>query len=307
MTSPIATNPLETQRIASPVTKEGNSHGPSSPRHAPTGVPPFLSPSRSAESERASAALIQSEASTAVIRIRGVTKVYHLGETTVHALRGVDLDIERGDFVAIMGPSGSGKSTLMNVIGCLDQPTAGTYELDDVLTSKLNDDQLAEVRNRKIGFVFQTFNLLPRVPAIEQVELPLLYAGAKDRRPRSVAALESVGLGERLHHKPMEMSGGQQQRVAIARAIVTNPSIILADEPTGNLDTRSSEEIMALFQELNRERGITVVLVTHEPDISDHAHRALHVRDGRIQRDEIHETPVQAVDVLARLPAEDED
>jgi len=246
-------------------------------------------------------------AGSAVIRIRGVTKIYHLGETTVHALRGVDLDIERGDLVAIMGPSGSGKSTLMNIIGCLDQPTGGSYELDDVLTSELNDDQLAEVRNRKIGFVFQTFNLLPRVPALEQVELPLLYAGATDRRGRSVAALESVGLGERIHHKPMEMSGGQQQRVAIARALVTNPAIILADEPTGNLDTRSSEEIMALFQDLNRERGITIVLVTHEPDIAGHAHRAIYVRDGRIHRDEIHEEPVQATAILAGLPAEDLD
>jgi putative ABC transport system ATP-binding protein len=195
----------------------------------------------------------------------------------------------------------------MNMIGCLDQPTAGTYELDGVLTSELNDDQLAEVRNRKIGFVFQTFNLLPRVPAIEQVELPLLYSGTAERRPRSIEALESVGLGERQHHKPMELSGGQQQRVAIARAIVTSPAIILADEPTGNLDTRSSEEIMALFQELNRERGITVVLVTHELDIAAHAHRAIHVRDGRIYRDVVSDVPVQALDVLAGLPAEGED
>jgi putative ABC transport system ATP-binding protein len=242
-----------------------------------------------------------------VIRIRDVTKVYHLGETTVHALRGADLEIRRGEFVAIMGPSGSGKSTLMNVVGCLDQPTSGAYELDGVETSKLSDDQLAEVRNRKIGFVFQMFNLLPRVPAVEQVELPLIYAGVRDKRARAIAALESVGLGHRLGHKPAEMSGGQQQRVAIARALVTDPAIILADEPTGNLDTRSSEEIMDLFQQLNRERGITIIFVTHEPDIAKHTQRIVHIRDGRIHHDEVVEDPVLASDVLATLPSDDLD
>jgi len=242
-----------------------------------------------------------------VIRIRGITKVYELGETTVHALRGVDLDVRRGEFVAIMGPSGSGKSTLMNVIGCLDQPTSGTYELDGIETSQLGDDALAEVRNRRIGFVFQMFNLLPRVPAVEQVQLPLLYAGAKNKRERAIAALEAVGLGHRLNHKPSEMSGGQQQRVAIARSLVTEPAIILADEPTGNLDTRSSEEILALFQSLNRERGITIVLVTHEPDVGNHGDRVVHIRDGRVQEDHTVERPIRAADVLAHLPAEDGD
>jgi putative ABC transport system ATP-binding protein len=240
-----------------------------------------------------------------VIRIREIAKLYHLGETTVHALRGANLDIHRGEFVAVMGPSGSGKSTLMNMIGCLDQPTSGTYELDGIETSTLSDDELAIVRNRKIGFVFQSFNLLPRVPAVEQVELPLIYAGVRDKRPRAQAALEAVGLGHRLHHKPAEMSGGQQQRVAIARALVTDPAIILADEPTGNLDTRSSEEIMELFQRLNEERGITIVFVTHEPDIARHTQRIVHIRDGRISSDEVVEDPTRAVDVLAALPTEE--
>jgi len=249
---------------------------------------------------------VETQAAPAVISIRGITKVYQLGETTVHALRGVDLDVRRGEFVAIMGPSGSGKSTLMNVIGCLDQPTAGTYELDGIETSRLTDDALAEVRNKRIGFVFQMFNLLPRVPAIEQVQLPLLYSGIKNKRELAVAALESVGLGNRLNHKPSEMSGGQQQRVAIARSLVTSPALILADEPTGNLDTRSTEEILALFQNLNRERGITIVIVTHEPEVGQHTGRIVHIRDGRVHHDQTVDTPVSATDILASLPVEDD-
>ncbi|MGH2368004.1 MAG: ABC transporter ATP-binding protein [Chloroflexota bacterium] len=236
------------------------------------------------ESARAATPVVPD--SDAIIRVEGLTKTYTMGEVDVHALAGVSFEVRRGELIAIMGPSGSGKSTLMNVLGCLDQPTAGAYWLDGVETSTLNDDQLAEVRNRKIGFVFQQFNLLARTPALEQVELPLVYAGVSNRRARALGALEAVGLGDRTHHRPTELSGGQQQRVAIARALVNDPAIILADEPTGALDTRTSEEIMAIFQRLNRERQITVIFVTHEMDIARHTRRILHLRDGRISQDE---------------------
>ncbi len=217
-----------------------------------------------------------------VIQIEDVKKIYKMGEVEVPALNGVSFRIEKGEMVAITGPSGSGKSTLMNIIGCLDTPTSGTYILDGVDVSKLNDDQQASIRNKKIGFVFQTFNLLARTPALDQVELPMVYAGAPDRRQRALAALESVGLKERVHHRPNELSGGQQQRVAIARALVTNPSIILADEPTGNLDSKSGAEIINIFKTLNRDRGLTVILVTHDPTIAAQAQRTIRVRDGLV-------------------------
>jgi len=223
-----------------------------------------------------------------VIQVEQLVKTYASGTNEVHALRGIDLTIEPGEFVAIMGTSGSGKSTLMNILGCLDTPTGGAYLLDGVRVDVLDKNALADIRNQKIGFVFQGFNLLPRTSAIENVELPMLYdrSGRKrDTRKLAAAALERVGLGQRLDHQPSELSGGQQQRVAIARALVTEPSLILADEPTGNLDTQTSIEVMALFQELN-EQGITIVLVTHEPDIAVYAKRIVEVRDGQIRRDE---------------------
>ena len=217
-----------------------------------------------------------------VIEIKDLKKTYRMGDVEVNALRGVSFAVERGEMVAIMGPSGSGKSTLMNIIGCLDTPSEGSYLLDGVEVSKLSDDQLAEIRNKKIGFVFQSFNLLSRTEALDNVELPLIYAGQGNRRQRALAALEKVGLGERVHHRPNELSGGQQQRVAIARALVTDPAIILADEPTGNLDSQASEEIMSIFEHLNKDQGLTVVLVTHDPEIGDHAGRIIHIRDGQV-------------------------
>jgi putative ABC transport system ATP-binding protein len=222
-----------------------------------------------------------------VIEIEGVTKLYKMGAETIHALRGVGLKIRRNEYLAIMGPSGSGKSTLMNMLGCLDTPTSGHYEFNGKSVAQMVDDELAEIRNHEIGFVFQTFNLLPRSNALHNVELPLIYAGVprQARVERARQALESVGLGDRLHHKPNELSGGQRQRVAIARALVTRPSIILADEPTGNLDSRTGVEIMALFEQLY-DQGNTLIVVTHEEDIARHARRIVRLRDGLIESDE---------------------
>jgi len=230
-----------------------------------------------------------------VIAVQNLSKTYNTGAAPVHALRETSFEISSGEFVAVMGPSGSGKSTLMNLLGCLDTPSGGCYRLDGVAVEDMGDEELARVRNQKIGFVFQTFNLLPRMTAQRNVELPMLYAGvgAEERKKRALEALDQVGLSERAHHKPNQMSGGQNQRVAIARALVNKPAVILADEPTGNLDSTASEEIMVIFQRLNRN-GVTVVVVTHELEIAKHSGRILNFRDGRLLKDEIVEAPVNA-------------
>ena len=222
-----------------------------------------------------------------LIEVRELTKIYKMGGIEVHALRGIDLNIEKGEFLAVMGPSGSGKSSLMDILGCLSKPTNGSYKLEEEEVGKLSEDRLAAIRNRKIGFIFQAYNLLPRTTALRNVELPLIYARVprRERRQRALSALENVGLSDRIHHRPNEMSGGQQQRVAIARALVNKPSIFFADEPTGNLDTKSSEEVMKVFTQLS-EAGNTILMVTHENDIAAYSHRIIRLRDGLIESDE---------------------
>jgi putative ABC transport system ATP-binding protein len=247
-----------------------------------------------------------------VITVTDLTKVYTMGDHEVRALRGVSLSIDAGEFVAVTGPSGSGKSTFMHIAGCLDRPTAGAYILDGKDVSQLSKDELARVRNEKIGFVFQGFNLLSRTSAIDNVELPLLYAGknalrTSERHKRAVEVLEAVGLGERSHHLPNQLSGGQQQRVAIARALINQPSILLADEPTGNLDTRTSIEVMGIFQRLNQERGITVLLITHEMDIAEYGTRLIRFRDGRVVADQAVKHRRNAADEMAALPPPEPD
>jgi putative ABC transport system ATP-binding protein len=251
---------------------------------------------------------VETQASFPTIRVAGLSKDYARGPNVVHALRGVSLEVHPGEFVAVMGTSGSGKSTFMNILGCLDRPTHGVYELDGIDVAELSKDDLAMVRNRKIGFVFQGFNLLPRLTARDNVMLPMLYAGVSHEvmEHRADAALAAVGLGERGDHRPVEMSGGQQQRAAIARALVNGPSLILADEPTGNLDSRTSVEVMAILQELNAH-GITIVLVTHEPDIAEHCKRVVRFRDGRVIEDRRNDLPRRAASELAALRPVDDD
>jgi putative ABC transport system ATP-binding protein len=246
--------------------------------------------------------------------VRDLTKVYRMGDHEVRALRGVSLQVNAGEFVAVTGPSGSGKSTFMHIAGCLDRPSSGAYELDGRDVAKLSKDELAKVRNEKIGFVFQGFNLLKRTTALDNVELPLLYRSSKhlksstaERHKRALAALDSVGLGQRYHHLPNQLSGGQQQRVAIARALITQPSILLADEPTGNLDTRTSIEVMGIFQKLNRENGITILLITHEMDIAEYGTRLIRFRDGRVVADQPILHRRNADDELAALPPPEPD
>jgi len=230
-----------------------------------------------------------------MIRLTDIRKVYMAGDVAVHALKGISLEVEDGEFLSIMGPSGSGKSTLMNIMGCLDPPTSGTYELDGLPVDRMREDQLALIRNRKIGFVFQSFNLLPRLSALDQVELPLIYRGVGNRRRAAVQALAEVGLAERMTHGPTQLSGGEQQRVAIARCLVSEPSIILADEPTGALDTATSREILEILRNLNETRGITIIFVTHERDIAAYTRRILHIRDGLIVEDEANHSPARGV------------
>jgi putative ABC transport system ATP-binding protein len=233
-----------------------------------------------------------------LIAFQNISRLYQMGSETIHALRDVSLEIERGEYVAIMGPSGSGKSTLMNLVGCLDTPSSGRYELNGTDVSEMNDNELAEIRNREIGFVFQTFNLLPRSTALHNVELPLIYSGlnAEQRRQMALDALDQVGLSDRIHHKPNELSGGQRQRVAVARALVNKPSIVLADEPTGNLDSKTGREILALFDELSR-KGNTLIVVTHEEAVARHARRILRIRDGLIASDEVVSAPPELTTV----------